>query len=329
LEKIINQNLQNMQVKLINYTQNALETLLYTKNTRLQAEASIEDVVAWDEEKKLKELDYMLKTIQSSWEFVDYTFEITGASRAFTHQLVRTRDGSYAQQSQRTVDMSDSFDFVMPDNMDNYNIEMQGSFLDRGEEFLQNVVDGIKSNYRMMVDSGVPPQDARSILPTNTATNIIAKFDLRTLSHMAKTRLCTRTQGEYQKIFKAMKAEVVKVHPWAEKFIRVYCSAVGVCQFPNYKECPIKPDIFNPESGKTWRETEGYEAPKNAIDLIQEETKKYTKPRTDEVVFEVSFLPKRPATKDEIEAGFLKMNFEAVPLWKAIVNNNFNINLNF
>lgn len=286
-----------MQVKLINYTQNALETLLYTKNTRLQAEASIEDVVAWSEEKKLKELDYMLKTIQSSWEFVDYTFEITGVSRAFTHQLVRTRDGSYAQQSQRTVDMSDSFDFVMPDNMDNYNIEMHGSFLDRGEEFLQNVVDGIKSNYRMMVDSGVPPQDARSILPTNTATNIIAKFDLRTLSHMAKTRLCTRTQGEYQKIFKAMKAEVVKVHPWAEKFIRVYCSAVGVCQFPNYKECPIKPDIFNPESGKKWAQTEEYNLPKNSIRLNDCEI--------------------RPATKDEIEAGFLKMNFEAVPLWKG------------
>jgi flavin-dependent thymidylate synthase len=285
-----------MQVKLINYTQNALETLLYTKNTRLQAVASIEEVIAWSDEKKLKELDYMLKTIQSSWEFVDYTFEITGVSRAFTHQLVRTRDGSYAQQSQRTVDMSDSFDFVYPDNIPEHDDHhgRQSAY-----SVFKDIVEETKENYKELLELGVPPQDARSILPTNTATNIIAKFDLRTLSHMAKTRLCTRTQGEYQKIFKAMKAEVVKVHPWAEKFIRVYCSAVGVCQFPNYKECPIKPQIFNPESGRAWIATDGYELPKNPIML------------------HCHGFDCQPATKDEIEAGFLKMNFEAVPLWKG------------
>lgn len=287
-----------MQVKLINYTQNALETLLYTKNTRLQAEASIEDVVAWDEEKKLKELDYMLKTIQSSWEFVDYTFEITGVSRAFTHQLVRTRDGSYAQQSQRTVNMVGELDFVIPDGIKLQNGVSIGEALENTiyNKYIDSMCQS-ETDYVELIEMGVPPQDARGVLPTNTCTNIIAKFDLRTLSHMAKTRLCTRTQGEYQKIFKAMKAEVVKVHPWAEKFIRVYCSAVGVCQFPNYKECPIKPDIFNPESGKKWAQTEEYNLPKNSIRLNDCEI--------------------RPATKDEIEAGFLKMNFEAVPLWKG------------
>jgi flavin-dependent thymidylate synthase len=303
-----------MQVKLINYTQNALETLLYTKNTRLQAVASIEEVIAWSDDKKLKELDYMLKTIQSSWEFVDYTFEITGVSRAFTHQLVRTRDGSYAQQSQRTVDMSDSFDFVMPDNMENYQLEFGTENISAKEYVEKRTIDEISKDYQFLVSGGVPPQDARSILPTNTSTNIIAKFDLRTLSRMAKTRLCTRTQGEYQKIFKAMKAEVVKVHPWSERFIRVYCSAVGVCQFPNYKECPIKPDIFNPESGKTWRDTEDYEAPKNEISLHQDSEGSnfdYLKNHYGRLII------KRPATKDEIEAGFLKMNFEAVPLWKG------------
>lgn len=302
-----------MQVKLINYTHNALETLLYTKNTRLQAVASIEEVKEWPMEKKLAELDYMLKTIQSSWEFVDYTFEITGVSRAFTHQLVRTRQGSYAQQSQRTVDMSDSFDFVMPD-------------VDK-KELIQHFVNNIDDSYKTLIEEGIPPQDARSILPTNTATNIIAKFDLRTLSDMAKKRLCTRTQGEYQEIFKAMKAAVVEVHPWADKFIRVYCSAVGVCQFPNYKECPIKPDIFNPDSGTVWSRTAGYKIPENPLYLL-DKYNDYTFAK--EFVGEFSSvseitkaklrdikIAKRPATKDEIEAGFRKMKFEAVPLWKG------------
>lgn len=311
-----------MQVKLINYTQNALETLLYTKNTRLQAVASIEEVVAWSEEKKLKELDYMLKTIQSSWEFVDYTFEITGVSRAFTHQLVRTRDGSYAQQSQRTVDMSDSLEFVMPNLenacegfVDKAGDGKGGTYRDYRKQYMKEQLDEFveytKEKYQQLVEEGLPPQDARSILPTNTATAIIAKFDLRTLSHMAKTRLCTRTQGEYQEIFKAMKEAVVAVHPWAEKFIRVYCSAVGVCQFPNYKECPIKPQIYNPESGKTWAATEGFPFNADSRDWIPLHY------RSNKGSAKFSDPDSLPATKEEIEAGFRKMKFEAKPLWKG------------
>ena len=296
-----------MKVKLINYTTNALETLLYTKNTRLQAESSIGDVVAWSEEKKLKELDYMLKTIQSSWEFVDYTFEITGVSRAFTHQLVRTRDGSYAQQSQRTVDMSESFEFVYPESINKLTLKEDFDKGSTADYIMNDLLEEIETTYQNLIKEGVPPQDARSILPTNTATNIIAKFDLRTLSHMAKTRLCTRTQGEYQVIFKAMKESVVAVHPWAEKFIRVYCSAVGVCQFPNFKECPIKPEIFNPDEGRTCADSSNYKMPDNWIRL--------TEIPTNDLIEEDDLTI--PATKDEIEAGFRKMKFEATPLWKG------------
>jgi hypothetical protein len=84
------------------------------------------------------------------------------------------------------------------------------------------------------------------------ATAIIGKFNLRTLSHMAALRLCTRTQGEYQDVFQQMRARVVEVHPWAEPFLRVHCARHGVCAFPHYKECPIKGPIFNPDSGTRW-----------------------------------------------------------------------------
>jgi thymidylate synthase ThyX len=63
------------------------------------------------EEEKQKELKYVFGTIGSSWEFVDYIFLITGVSRAFTHELVRTRQASYAQQSMRAVNMED-FSFI-------------------------------------------------------------------------------------------------------------------------------------------------------------------------------------------------------------------------
>ena len=36
---------------------------------------------------------------------------------------------------------------------------------------------------------------------------------------LAKSRTGGRTQGEYQKVMNAMVDEVLKVHPWAEKFL--------------------------------------------------------------------------------------------------------------
>lgn len=212
-----------MKASLINHTQDALELLLYTKNTRLQGAQTLYEIKAWPLSEKLDHLSYMKDTIQSSWEFVDYTFHIEGVTRAFTHQLVRTRQGSYAQQSQRTVDVRNN-EVLNPS----------------GDEDFDQVAGYILNEYSNMIDNGMDIQDARGILPTNMTTEIIAKFDLRTLHNMGLVRLCTRTQGEYQKVFAAMISEIFKIHPWAREFIKVSCAWNGVCCFPRYTECPIQ-----------------------------------------------------------------------------------------
>jgi len=237
-----------MKVELIARDWDALTLLLYTKNTRLQAGQTFQDIQQWPEEKKLEHLAYMRDTIKSSWEFVNYTFEITGVTRAFTHQLVRTRNGRYAQESMRTVDVRaaevhrPNFDSIIHDN--NWDI----------------MADDAMQNYEQLVDSGVAPQDARGILPTNVCTSIIAQFSLRTLHEMGAVRLCTRTQGEYQDVFRAMKKAVVEVHPWAEDFIQVACVNTGVCVFPRYTECPIQEWTLNGQ-----RVTDSYDETKSVI----------------------------------------------------------------
>lgn len=217
-----------MQVKLISYTQDALALLLRTKNTRLgNAE---DDPAAWPAEKQAEHLAYMLDTIKSSWEFVDYVFEVRGVSRAFTHQFVRTRAGSYAQESQRTVDVRDSE--VVP---------MRWPTTSDEDAIWGRAVAHAMDSYAALIDSGVPVQEARGLLPTAMGTSIFAKFNLRTLSEMAKVRLCVRTQGEYQDVFRAMRAAVLAVHPWAAPFIEVHCAATGTCAFPRYgkSSCPF------------------------------------------------------------------------------------------
>jgi flavin-dependent thymidylate synthase len=217
-----------MKVTLINTTSEALTLLLTTKGTRL---THADDPALWSDERRREHLEYMRDTIKSSWEFVDYVFKIEGVTRAFTHQLVRTRTGSYAQQAMRVVDARQQPVDIAPSIRDN---EEWAALWAQG-------LDGALNAYGALVDAGAPIQDARGLLPTNITTSIMAKFNLRTLHEMAKLRLCTRTQGEYQDVFREMRRAVIEVHPWAEEFIEVYCVANGTCAFPRYgkTECPV------------------------------------------------------------------------------------------
>lgn len=212
-----------MKVNLIDYQPNALEILIYTKNTRLQGKQTLQDIIDWSYEKKIEHFEYMKDTIKSSFEFCRYVFEIKDVSRNFTHQLVRTRTQSYAQESLRAVDVR-NHKFLKSGLCDEYD----------------NSVDFAMENYSIMIDEGIPTQDARGVLPSDILTNIIVGTDLRTLHETAKVRLCYRTQGEYQNVFKAMKAEIEKVHPWAVTMINVACVDSGICCFPRYTECPIQ-----------------------------------------------------------------------------------------
>lgn len=199
-----------MKVTLISHTQEAENILLFTKATRLtMSPGLLDEIRSKSQEEKMKELEYMANTIPSSHEFCDYTFLVEGVSRAYTHQQVRTRAASYAQQTMRVLNMGE-FDYVMTDG----NKNNAGAMV-----LIEECLDVIKHTYNRLVDLGQAPEDARGILPTNIATNIVCKFNLRTFVDLAKSRTGGRTQGEYQKVINAMVDEVLRVHPWAEKFL--------------------------------------------------------------------------------------------------------------
>ena len=200
-----------MKVTLLNFTPNARQILVYTKNTRLSVSADMFDKVqSMSDEEIQRELDYMVNTIKSSWEFVDATFCIEGVSRGFTHQFVRNRLGSYAQQTMRILDMGD-FDYITGPSI-------------AGDESLQAMYDAAMAQisvvYKELIKSGAKIEDARGILPTNISTNIIAKFNLRALSQMMMSRASNRTQDEYRQVLDAMYAAVVEAEPWCASFLR-------------------------------------------------------------------------------------------------------------
>lgn len=234
-----------MKVTLIQHDPDALEILLFTKQTRLKMSPDgLEAIKAWPMEKKLEQLEYMRNTIQSSWEFASYTFAIEDVTRAFTHQFVRHRHNSYAQQAQRAVDMT-GFKTVKPDSVAANPIP---------DAYWDEAMEEIEMAYKSLVANGIPAQDARGVLPTNVCTNIVFKANLRSLHDMMLKRLCVKAQGEAQDVFREIRAAVVAVHPWADKFLRVYCATTGTCCFPTYptKDCPVKSYVYNPETQQAY-----------------------------------------------------------------------------
>ena len=229
------------KVTLISYERDAMNKLLFTRNTRLEmTPEGIEEIRKWSEDRKREELEHALYTIQSSWAFINYTFLLTGVSRSFTHQLVRHGVGTaFAQQSLRTVDAAD-FKFHT------------GPSIQAHEQVVEyrTIMAEINAGYKRLKDMGVSLQDARGVLPTDIKTNILFQANLRTLHDMALKRLCPKTQGEFQEVFLAIRKRVLEVHYWAEPFIRVNCAFTGTCAFHDWpvENCQIKGQVYNPDT---------------------------------------------------------------------------------
>lgn len=210
-----------MKVTLIEYSgsgwpdpaQRAADVMIFTKQTRLNMiPGLLDEIAAWPAEKKLEELRYMANTIPSSHEFCDYTFLIEGVTRAFTHQLVRTRTASFAQQTMRVLDVSTGpgWEYATGPSIElnpalsvNYKATM--AHIDRA--------------YKMLIKDGAKIEDARGILPTNILTNIVMKINMRNFVELVKKRSSPRTQGEYREALDLMKTAALNVHPWLQLFI--------------------------------------------------------------------------------------------------------------
>lgn len=205
-----------MRITLIDYTGRgsgnqwyAADLLIFTKNTRIKMSPDgMADVFFMPIEKKMEELTYMANTIRSSWEFVDYTFLFEDVTRAFTHQLVRTRHASYAQQTMQILEV------------DARNVEPP-----RGDKpglvggIWDGAVRGISLAYKAMLNEGATVEQARGILPTNIRTNIVVKMNLRTVVEVFGQRISPRNLGEYSEVARGMRAKILEVHSWARVFL--------------------------------------------------------------------------------------------------------------
>jgi thymidylate synthase (FAD) len=117
-------------------------------------------------------------------EHVGFTFGV-GLSRAASHHWCAIAC-IMLQQSQRYV-RYDEIAPVIPPSIAQ-SPEALAAFT--------AALDANKSAYAKLIELGVPPEDARYVLPNATPTQIMITMNVRELRHFFKMRLCTRAQWE-------------------------------------------------------------------------------------------------------------------------------------
>ena len=129
------------------------------------------------ENDKLDDLQYLC----SPTEFHEkrYTFKFT-TDRGISHELVRHRKFSFAQESQRYCNYSkkrhgSEITFIIPSWMPQVekHIDTSNGFGVLVGEELYAFLGKAERHYFYLLDSGLQPQQARDVLPNATKTEII------------------------------------------------------------------------------------------------------------------------------------------------------------
>ncbi len=243
---------RGIEVKLLDHTSDPVRSLYvayrvaYSALTPMQIMRRIGD----DRITRDQMLEFIQKRLEtghaSPLEQVWFEFGISGVTRAFSHQFVRHRMGiSFEQQSQRYVTFKDGqFPYTVPESVKRAGLETEYA-----AEF-----DRISDLYERMIQSGIPAEDARFVLPTATNTNFKVTVNFLELLHIADLRLCTRAQWEFRKVVAMMRAEIMRTFPEFARYIQPKCGEfrLGYCDesYEDWEACPIgrkrphKRDLF-------------------------------------------------------------------------------------
>jgi len=189
-----------------------------------------------DEDRHFFMEDVRKNVLLAPLEFVHFHFRITGVTRGFTHQMVRQRTACYAQESTRfavkesvPVGLPPSLVGTVPwsqwQNQCRYELfpkgtaftheqdiivanhaEQQASEPQKWRAIWDQQVRDVDQAYNYLVNSGMPAEDARGLLPTNLLTQLNYTTSLRHLIDHAGLRLCTQAQFEWRLVW----VEIIK-----------------------------------------------------------------------------------------------------------------------
>lgn len=223
--------MNSVNVQLISYTTNPVDTIEEAASTCYDSSPTGGKI-----------MNHCYKSGHHSvLEFADFTFKISGVSRALTHQLVRHRLASYAQRSQRYCKET-GFEFVVPPSI---------AKNPKAAVIYQKTMDTITESYAKLLELQIPGEDARMVLPNACFTEICVKMNLRTFMNFCNERLCSCAQWEIRQMTIQMVKEVLKVAPELKEFLVPKCEKhkpYCFCTETKKRSCgkhPVISDVFS------------------------------------------------------------------------------------
>lgn len=136
-------------------------------------------------------------------EHASFTFAAIGLSRACTHQLVRHRVASFAQQSQRHLPVHDREPVTPPSLRDH----------DQAQRLFREAYSRTQDVYEQLLILGIPAEDARYLLPQACSTRILFTMNARELRHFLRMRCCEKAQWEIRGLAWLVRERLLRVAP--------------------------------------------------------------------------------------------------------------------
>ena len=146
----------------------------------------------------------------SPFEHCSARVKIT-TNRAIANELVRHRHCAFTQESTRYCQYDD-LTVIRPGWLD-FSLEKNKFTIKRYMEYL----DETQSLYRYMINSGVPVEQARGILPLDTATTLVMTANLREWISVFKLRCDAASHPQMIELMSKIREEFVTRLPWLEE----------------------------------------------------------------------------------------------------------------
>jgi flavin-dependent thymidylate synthase len=153
--------------------------------------------------------------LQTALESQVVVFEVSGVSRACTHQLVRSRRAAFHQQSMRASFYGNQPEVRIPESIWRAPDEVRTAWI----EAIQAAHDA----YTKACEADVSYQDARYILPEGTTNYIMLEYPLREFMNVYAYRGCSMFQWEIVSVMRMAREILVAAYPWLDPYIKISC----------------------------------------------------------------------------------------------------------
>lgn len=128
------------------------------------------------------------------WSVVEHASAtvIFRVDRGVTHELVRHRLFSFTQESTRFVRYRGDMEFILPPQLEPDKTSSYDTW--------KTVMREAEMRYQEMIENGVRPQEARSVLPNALAATIAVTGNLRNWRHFFLMRTSKETHPDFRRV---------------------------------------------------------------------------------------------------------------------------------